>query len=60
MEAGQYVRLRAFGGKVIERRVVRVQRDVIAVCTDAEYHAAQEERREPLTVGFRWEYLVND
>lgn len=52
MESGTLVKLKADQGRIIERRVVAVRGDVIVVCKDDEFEAAQREGREPLAVGF--------
>ncbi len=58
MEIGKRVRLKAYGGEIIERRVVAVEGDTVAVCTEKEYAQAAKEGREPLSVGFRREYVI--
>lgn len=52
------VRLEAFGGEQIVRRVVEIQDDVILVCRDEELRRAQEQGRPPLVVGFRLDAVV--
>jgi hypothetical protein len=52
MNEGSTVKLRAYGGEIIERRIVAVRGNTVAVCKDEEYQAAQREGREPLSVGF--------
>ncbi len=52
MQRGDWVRLRAYGGEVITRRVVEVGGDMVVVCRDDEYQVAQREGREPVTVSF--------
>jgi hypothetical protein len=49
---GQLVTLDAFGGP-IERVVVEILGDVVAVCRREELERAKRERRNPVTVGFR-------
>jgi len=60
MQIGQIVKLRAYGGEIIERRVVAIEADVVAVCTDKEYVEAKQEGREPLAVGFKREDVMAD
>ena len=55
---GDVVRLRAYGGEEIQRRVVEVTKDVILVCREDEYRRAQRQGRQPLSVGFRRTYLL--
>lgn len=52
MLPGDRVWLRAHRGVEIERRVVRVKADVVAVCLDEEFEEAVAQHREPLCVGF--------
>ena len=59
MEVGQPIRLRTYGGEVIQRRVVKVlEDDAIAVCTDEEFRTAEREGREPVSVGFKKQDVV--
>ncbi len=60
MERGGWVRLRAYGGEVITRRVVEIDDEMIAVCRDDEYQAAEREGREPITVAFWKEDIIDD
>ena len=53
MEAGSLVRLRAFGGEEIVRRVVTVEPDAVAICREDEYQAATREGRDPVAVRFK-------
>ena len=55
---GSLIRLRAYGGEEIVRRVVEVQPDAVLVCSEEEYERAQTEGRKPMTVGFRYEYVL--
>ena len=57
---GYYVRLRAYGGEEIIRRVVAVKPGVVLVCKDEEYAQAQREGREPAVVGFRLEHVIEE
>jgi hypothetical protein len=52
MKPGSLIRLRAYGDREIERRVVAVNDKVVLVCRDEEYKEALREGREPLCVGF--------
>jgi len=58
MKPGQMIRLRAYGGQIIERRLVRLDKNTLVVCRPEEYDAAQSERREPIVVGFHIEDAV--
>ena len=53
LQPGDVVRLRAYGGQEIERRVVEATKDVIMVCREDEYQRARKQGRQPLSVGFR-------
>ena len=59
MEPGDLIRLRAYGGEEIERRLVELKGDVVVVCRDAEYRKARKERREPIAVGFRVDDVID-
>jgi len=52
LKPGDLVRLRAFGGKEIVRRVAGQYGDVVRVCSEEEYNVAIQEGREPECVGF--------
>lgn len=52
MERGERVRLRAYGDRVIERRVVGQSGEVVHVCTDEEFREAERRGRKPVSVGF--------
>jgi len=52
IQRGDMVRVKAYGGKVIARRVVEVRERSVAVTTKEEYDAAAKEQREPICIGF--------
>lgn len=58
MTKGQLVTVRLYGGITAKRRVVAVKRDVIVVCVEQEYEAAEREGREPTGLGFPYEDVV--
>ena len=60
MERGSWVRVHAYGGEIIMRRVVEVDGDTIAICRDDEFQAAQREGREPVSVGFPRNAVVGE
>ena len=60
MVKGQQVRLTAYGGAEIVRRVVGETDSTVIVCTDAEYDSAEREGREPRAVGFPKSTLVGE
>ena len=47
------VRVRAFGGIELVRRVIFVKGDVVAVCSEEEYDKARAEKRRPGCIGFK-------
>jgi hypothetical protein len=60
MEKGQMIKLRAYGHTELERRVVRIDKDVVSVCRPEEYEKAIKERREPISVGFHFRDIINN
>ena len=52
MNRGDLVRVRAFGGEVLERRVVDDLGKHVVVCSEAEFRRAAAEHREPQGIGF--------
>ena len=58
IEIGDLIRLRAYGDKVIVRRVVHIEDGVVVICRDEEYQAAQREGRQPVAVGFHKKYVL--
>ena len=51
MQRGEVIRVRAYGGEEIERRVVEVTGSTVYLCRDEEFQAAEGEGREPTCVG---------
>lgn len=49
---GDIVRVRAYGGEILSRRVVNADAVTVVVCNEVEYASALEERREPAGIGF--------
>ncbi len=58
MVAGTEVSLIEFGGSVIKRIVVGVENGRIYVCKPDEFATARDQRREPISIGFRLEDLA--
>lgn len=52
MKRGQKVKVRVYGGAVVERRVAETTDRLIYVTAEEEYQAARREGREPNAVGF--------
>lgn len=58
MRRGQVVEVReAFENKAV-KRVVGIDERNVYVCTEDEYATALVERREPICVGFRRQFVV--
>ena len=58
MEKGQVVRVMGYGGKELQRRLIRETESTVIICTEEEYEAALREGREPRGVGFPKASLV--
>lgn len=52
LQNGDLIRVRAYGGRAVDRRLVEVRGQTAVVTTDEEYQAAKKERREPISIGF--------
>jgi len=59
MRQGDLVRLRGYEGQELVRRLVAVNGDILLICREEEYQAAQREERDPVCVGFRREDLIS-
>ena len=57
---GDMVKVRAFGGRIMERRVVKAYGGMVYVCRDEEYQAAQREERKPVCIGFSLADIVGE
>jgi hypothetical protein len=53
------VTVTVFGGAIEEKILVEEREEVLIVTTEDEWNAAEREKRAPVVVGFRKEYLVN-
>ena len=61
MTKGQVVTVLLYGGSTAERRVIAEKGDVVVVCAEEEFRAAERECREPSGVGFpRQDVLIPD
>lgn len=60
LKPGDMIRLKAYGGKVIERRVVTVRYPKVYVCTEEIYRMAQMTGKRPLCVGFNMCDIVDE
>ena len=54
------VRLKAYGGEIIERVLVQQDAGHVYVCTLNEYEDSRRTGREPTCAGFAIEFLVNE
>ena len=59
-EIGKSVKLRAYDGQEIVRRVVELRNETVYVCSEEEYKRAYQEKREPICVGFNTRYVLNN
>ena len=55
---GEQLSLVGYGGEILLRTVVALEKSVLYVCKREEFEAAQREEREPTCIGFRLEDLV--
>jgi hypothetical protein len=58
LESGDRVKVTAWGGTVLTRRVVSIRGDTVAVCSEEEYQAAKKENRKASAIGFKIEKVV--
>jgi hypothetical protein len=58
-EIGDNIRVKAFGGKEIIRRIIDRRKNTIYICTDYEYEKSKIEKREPIAVGFHIKYVID-
>ena len=47
MMIGKVVKVRLYGGDIVDRRVIGTRPHGIVICTESEYQAAKREGREP-------------
>ncbi len=52
LKSGDLVDVRAFGGRVVKRRLVRVDGQTAVLTTPEEAESASREQREPFCIGF--------
>ena len=60
MKVGESVKLQAYGGHLLTRRVIDVKDNQVIVTTEEEFHEALRENRKPVSVGFNVKYVVKD
>ncbi len=49
-----------YGGTIAEKVVVQDLGDVLILTTEEEWEASQRENRDPVTVGFKRQYAIQD
>jgi hypothetical protein len=54
---GKEVTLISYGGKLINRVVVKDLGSVLLVCKTCELEQARTEKRDPICIGFKKEYI---
>lgn len=60
VQSGNSVRLKTYGGQVVERRVMDVRERSVIVTTKEEFERAAREKREPICIGFPLSDVVED
>jgi hypothetical protein len=60
MTAGKVLTIIADRNEVIKRMCISVENCVYFVCTVEEYMSSQLERRDPVCIGFRREYILSE
>lgn len=58
LEVGSQIRVRAWGGIILTRRVLAVREDTVSVCSEEEYQRAKKEEREPMAIGFKLRNVI--
>jgi hypothetical protein len=58
MKTGDLVKVKTFGERIVERRVVEILRNTVYICTENEWRNATTERRRPSCAGFKREYVL--
>jgi hypothetical protein len=58
LKAGCLVEVLAFGGEVLERRVVEIIGDTVYICKAEEWKEAKTRGREPSCVGFNQKFVI--
>jgi hypothetical protein len=58
LKRGQEVNLVSYGGNVIRRTVVDCGNGVVFVCKSEEFRCSEDEKREPVCIGFKIEDIV--
>jgi hypothetical protein len=58
--ANATVKLKAYGGQVIQRKVVFIKNNKVYVCLESEFLLASQEHRRPECIGFPMSDVVQD
>ena len=58
MDTGDVVRIRVFGGRVVDRVVIEKRETVVVACNPDEYKQAAQEGRKPQGIGFPLEDVL--
>jgi hypothetical protein len=58
LNIGDMVSVKAFGGNLLQRRVVGLTPTTVLICKDEEYQLSTRENRPPVCVGFPLAALV--
>jgi hypothetical protein len=59
-QKGDLVKVKAYGGQMIVRRVVEVRERSVILTTKEEYETAAREKREPICIGFPLSDVVEE
>jgi hypothetical protein len=57
LKIGDLVKAETISEGSVDRRVVEIKGDTVYICTEGEWLSAQDERREPICVGFNKRYI---
>ena len=58
MRKGQKVTVEDFEGKKLERRVVGEVGDIVFICKEEEFEAAERDGREAHSIGFKKKWIL--
>jgi hypothetical protein len=58
MQKGHVVTVVNFEGKKLPMRVAGLIGDVVLICREEEFMAAKKEKREPRSVGFKKQWII--
>jgi hypothetical protein len=52
VEQGDVVKVKAYGGEILTRRVVADLGKTVVICSEAEFQRSKKQKREPSGIGF--------